>query len=271
MADDTDDSEDELEEFLLTEFLDETKDFGFLYGMFQNAIHIDKYFNRSEYKKVGIGLSGLEWVQRKMANRKACYTMFRMTPTMLHRLHDLLVENYGLQSSSKSSSIEALEMFLWMVGASQSVRQAEDRFERSLATVHNMFYKVLKCVLKLGADIIKPRDSQFSTMHPRLMNRRFYPFFKECIGAINGTHISVVVSKELLVQHLCRKSITTQNVMASCDFDMIFTFVLAGWPGSVHDMRVFDDAMTKYSNVFPHPPAGTQLPVVSLSYLTRIS
>ena len=97
----------------------------------------------------------------------------------------------------------------------------------------------------------------FRTMHSRLMNRRFYPFFKDCIGAIDGTHIPVVVSKELLVQHLCRKSITTQNVMACCDFDMMFTFAIAGWPGSVHDMRVFDDAMTKYNNAFPHPPLGT--------------
>jgi hypothetical protein len=60
MADDTDDSKEELEEFLLTEFLDETEDFGFLYGMFQNAIHIDKYCNRSEHREVGIGMSGFD-------------------------------------------------------------------------------------------------------------------------------------------------------------------------------------------------------------------
>ena len=76
------------------------------------------------------------------------------------------------------------------------------------------------------------------------MQHRFDPFFKDCIGAIDGTHIPVVVSQNLLVQYMCRKSITTQNVMA-------------GWPGSVHDMRVFDDAMNKYSNAFPHPPPGT--------------
>ena len=52
-------------------------------------------------------------------------------------------------------------MFFWMVGAQRSVRQAEDRFDRSPGIVQNMFYKVLKCVLKLAADIIKPRDPQF--------------------------------------------------------------------------------------------------------------
>ena len=53
-----------------------------------------------------------------------------------------------------------------------------------------------------------------------------------------------------------RKGITTQNVLAICDFDMRFTFVVAGWPGSVHDMRVFSDAIQKYGDKFPHPPPG---------------
>lgn len=44
--------------------------------------------------------------------------------------------------------------------------------------------------------------------------------------------------------------------MALCDFDMMFTFVLAGWPGSVHDMRMFKDARNKFGHVFPEPPQG---------------
>jgi hypothetical protein len=59
------------------------------------------------------------------------------------------------------------------------------------------------------------------------------------------------------VQYLNRKSITSQNVMACCDFDMRFTFINAGWPGSVHDMRVFNDSTTTYAPQFPHPPQGT--------------
>jgi hypothetical protein len=99
-------------------------------------------------------------------------------------------------------------------------------------------------------------------MHKRLENPRFYPFFKDCIGAIYVTYIPLVVPQDKFVQYLCRKGKTTQNMMVACDFDMIFTFVLAGWPGSVHDMRVFD-AMTRYANDFPHPPRDTYLDVSS--------
>jgi hypothetical protein len=126
-----------------------------------------------------------------------------------------------------------------------------------------MFYKVLKCVLKLTEDIIVPEDPQFRTMHPRLRNHRFYPFFKDCVGAIDGTHIPVVMPNDKFIQHLCRKGMTTQNVMASCDFDMIFTFVLIGWSGSIHDMRVFNCSMTTYNQVFPHPPTGTHVAAIT--------
>jgi hypothetical protein len=56
-----------------------------------------------------------------------------------------------------------------------------------------------------------------------------------------------------------RHGYTSQNVLALCDFGMRFTFAVAGWPGSVHDMRVFKDAIDKYSDRFPYPPEGIDL------------
>jgi hypothetical protein len=38
------------------------------------------------------------------------------------------------------------------------------------------------------------------------------------------------------------KGSTTQNVMAAVDFDMKFTYVLAGWEGSAHDALILVDA-----------------------------
>jgi hypothetical protein len=51
--------------------------------------------------------------------------------------------------------------------------------------------------------------------------------------------------------------------MAVHDFDMSFTFIVAGWPGSVHDMRFFKNAITKYGDKFPYPPQGNGLTLVS--------
>lgn len=146
-----------------------------------------------------------------------------------------------------------------MIGPPQFVRQADDRFARSKAMISRKFKQVLNSVYKLAADIIKPIDPEFRTVHRRLQGPRFAPHFDNCIEAIDGTHISVVVLTSKVLQHIGRHGYSSQNVLAICDFNMRFTFAVAGWPGSVHDMRVFNDAILKYGDKFPHPPPGTNL------------
>ena len=45
------------------------------------------------------------------------------------------------------------------------------------------------------------------------------------------------------------------NVMAACDFDLLFTYVLTGWEGS----RIFLDAIGNLSLNFLKPPPGNFL------------
>jgi hypothetical protein len=113
-----------------------------------------------------------------------------MSPEIFHVLHDLLVSTYRLNSTNNVSSIESLAMFLWIVGGSESFAQAENRFTRSLWTVHTKFHEVLKCLCKLAKDNITPRDPTFSTEHERLREDQFWPHFKDAIGAIDGSHSS---------------------------------------------------------------------------------
>jgi hypothetical protein len=48
--------------------------------------------------------------------------------------------------------------------------------------------------------------------------------------------------------------------MVVCDFDMRFTFVVAGWTGSAHDTRIWRDTLlNKYKEKFSHPPTGTHI------------
>lgn len=72
----------------------------------------------------------------------------------------------------------------------------------------------------------------------------FLTAFDNCIGALDGTHIPVIVPSSKGPQHMGRYGYSTQKVLVICDFDMMFTFAVAGWPGSmsIHDMRVFNDA-----------------------------
>jgi hypothetical protein len=88
-------------------------------------------------------------------------------------LHNLLVSTNGLASTNNILSIESLAMFSWIIERPQSFSQVENRFTRSLWTVHMKFHEVLKCMRKLGKDNIVPRDPTFSTDHVRLRENHF--------------------------------------------------------------------------------------------------
>ncbi|XP_075674842.1 uncharacterized protein LOC142644038 [Castanea sativa] len=83
------------------------------------------------------------------------------------------------------------------------------------------------------------------------------PHAPDCIGAIYGTHIQVVVGDNKKDPYYNRKGVTSFNVMAACDFDLLFTFVMAGWEGAAHDTRIFLYAIHRQSVNFPKPPPGS--------------
>ena len=200
-------------------------------------------------------MTGLQWVEEKEKQPQIFYSMFRMRRSVFYSLHDILVEKYGLKSTCNMTSKEALAQFLWTLGSRQTTDNVADRFEHSRSTINKKFKEVLFCVYRMAGDYIQPKDRSFTQVHDSLKKTRFWPHFKDAIGAIDGTHIECVVPASEQPKYRNRKGSTTQNVMAICDFDMRFTFVVAGWPGSVHDTRVWADARAEYPS-FPHPPNG---------------
>ncbi|XP_044412460.1 uncharacterized protein [Triticum aestivum] len=74
---------------------------------------------------------------------------------------------------------------------------------------------------------------------------RWYPYFKDCIGAIDGTHVTSRVPRSQSAAYRGRKHYTSQNVLAVVDFDLEFTYVLAGWEGSTHDANILTDNMSR--------------------------
>jgi hypothetical protein len=68
---------------------------------------------------------------------------------------------------------------------------------------------------------------------PIILNSpKFYPFFKDTLGAIDGTHINCSASPEMRQAACDRKGGVTQNCLAICGFDIIFYYIFSGWDGS---------------------------------------
>jgi hypothetical protein len=73
-------------------------------------------------------------------------------------------------------------------------------------------------------------------------NPKFFPFFANAIGAIDGTHIACSPSAQ--ERHLSRnyKGFVSQNCLAACNFDLQFVYMLSGWEGSAADATIYNDA-----------------------------
>jgi hypothetical protein len=53
-------------------------------------------------------------------------------------------------------------------------------------------------------------------------------YFSDCIGALDGTHIDINIGERDQARYRNRKGHISQNVLAACNFDMQFCYILAG-------------------------------------------
>ncbi|XP_074302628.1 uncharacterized protein LOC141634304 [Silene latifolia] len=176
------------------------------------------------------------------------------------RLAELLVTKYGLHPTREMRAEEALAIFLWICAHNQSNRTLQTRFKHSGETISRKFNEVLTSLVMFSRDIIRPADYNFKEVPRKIRDDyKFWPHFRGCIGAMDDTHVRAVVTpKEDEIPYICIRGYATQNVMAICDFDMLFTFVEARWEGSAHDSRILTETLAKLKgkNIFSYPPEG---------------
>uniref|UniRef100_A0A803N1L0 DDE Tnp4 domain-containing protein n=1 Tax=Chenopodium quinoa TaxID=63459 RepID=A0A803N1L0_CHEQI len=72
------------------------------------------------------------------------------------------------------------------------------------------------------------------------------------VGALGGTHIKMTVPIEVCPRYRDRKGDLSTNVLADCDSNLRFTYVLPGWEGSASDPRVLRDVLRR--------PNGLKIP-----------
>lgn len=77
--------------------------------------------------------------------------------------------------------------------------------------------------------------------------------FPGVVGLIDGTHVRIRAPMEEPDAYINRKKFHSINVQVICDENMVFTDILAGWPGSVHDSRVLrnSNVYNMAANKFP--------------------
>ncbi|KAK6147922.1 hypothetical protein DH2020_018834 [Rehmannia glutinosa] len=185
---------------------------------------------------------------------KRCYQAFRLAkPVFLDLFHEL-THKYDLHPTRGMSIFEEVGIFLMTCAHGVDNRLMQEILNHSGETISRHFHSVLKAISKLANDIIRPHpEYNEGKRYHTPQHQRYIPFFKDCIGAIDGTHVKARLPQGKAIPYIGRKGYPTQNILAVVDFNMFFTFVWAGWEGAAHDCRIFGEAIRSPDLNFPIP------------------
>ncbi|KAK9273745.1 hypothetical protein L1049_018555 [Liquidambar formosana] len=174
--------------------------------------------------------------------------LIRMSPEAFETLCNILQTSGRLTATRRATIEEQVSKFLYMLGHNVRNRVTSFFFYRSLETTSRHYHCVLRAIISLEDQFLKQPNR--SEVPPQILHSsRFFPYFKDCIGALDGTHVRVKVSPIDAPRYRGRKDYPTQNVLAACSFDLRFTYVLPGWEGTASDSRIIKNALTREDNL----------------------
>ncbi|KAL9978418.1 hypothetical protein ACROYT_G015931 [Oculina patagonica] len=127
-------------------------------------------------------------------------------------------------------------VFLWRIANQEPARAVADRFDITVSSVNRVFRRVVNATVSLSGQYIRwPNGNEANEIKTSFEDDGGFPGI---IGLIDGTHIRIRAPEHEPEAYINRKKYHSMNVQLVCDNNMVFTDVLAGWPGSVHDSRV---------------------------------
>lgn len=188
------------------------------------------------------------------ADNDVCREMLRMDKHVFHKLCDILRQRGMLRDTAGVMIEEQLAIFLNIVGHNERNRVIQERYQHSGETISRHFNNVLRAVKSLSREFLQLPP--VSTPLQILESNRFYPYFEDCIGVIDGMRIPAHVPAKDQSRFRNRKGILTQNLLAACTFDLQFIFVYPGWEGSATDSRVLRAVLDDPDQNFPPIPEG---------------
>ncbi|KAL5562905.1 hypothetical protein UlMin_032652 [Ulmus minor] len=146
-------------------------------------------------------------------------------------------------------------IFVYVISQKATNRMAMEDWQHFGSTIYVVFTRICKTIASLSQTFIKPPNFDVIPNEIR-WNPKYYPYFQNCVGTIDGTHITAHAPADVANNFRGRKSTVTSNMLAICSFDMLFTYVVTGWEGAVHDSRVLTTQLEDPTSGFPHPPAA---------------
>ncbi|KAG8376319.1 hypothetical protein BUALT_Bualt09G0050900 [Buddleja alternifolia] len=173
-------------------------------------------------------------------NDETCIDNLRMSRNAFGRLCYILANVGGLENTKNVTVSEQVAIFFTVLAHHKKNCTVKHDFKRSGYTISKHFNSVLSALLKLqNLFLVKPTPIEDDTTNER------WKWFKGCLGALDGTYIPLRVSLKDKPRYRNRKGDVSVNVLAMCEINMNYVYMLCGWEGSAADSRVLKDAITR--------------------------
>ncbi|KAK3908404.1 Protein ALP1-like [Frankliniella fusca] len=145
------------------------------------------------------------------------------------------IPNHPEGKEKKSAELSFL-LFLSLVSSDQVFRETANLFGCGSTTVFRVIRRITEWLLTIMPEhIVWPRGAHIQQTAHDFAQRAGV---ENCIGAIDGSHIFIEKPIDYGRVYWCRKERYSIVLQAVVNFDMLFTNVSCGDPGSYHDTRV---------------------------------
>lgn len=173
--------------------------------------------------------------------------MFRINRSIADMLVKLLNKSKSVRQLSAPRGREAIDMYKQVLmlasylGTQSTERQIADKFGVSESSVCRCLSNVMFWLVEdYGSVFIRwPKGSAAAVVVEGFRDKRGI----DCvIGAIDGCHVPIACPQQQPADYVNRKGFYSVILQAVCDHTLSFTDIYIGWPGSVHDARVFSNS-----------------------------
>ncbi|PLW26558.1 hypothetical protein PCANC_27116 [Puccinia coronata f. sp. avenae] len=144
---------------------------------------------------------GAIWMDELIQNPNPAsfYKKMGMTVPTFMKLQALLEEHSFLYNSQHVSSTKKLGTLLYMLITGMSNCKLQQQFQQSASTILGIINQLVKDIAshkKLIQTFIHLPDENTKTPEEIKENPKFSPYFDDCIGAVDGSHIPVFVPNQ---------------------------------------------------------------------------
>lgn len=135
-------------------------------------------------------------------------------------------------------------LFLDLVANNHSYRTLRRFYGLTKSSISKYIAEVSRKLCGMYHDYVVLPNANTPLLQKMRDNSKFWLWFSGCLGTLDGSHVRIKVKGRNPSNYRNRKGGVSQNVLAVCDFDLNFVYVLPGFEGSANDIVVLNKAIS---------------------------